>query len=194
MPSEREHINVDRVLFYWNADLPELMVKQAHTVAKAVHLPENIYIQEYLKGRTLASANSTFQDVIDFQSDNTVISKDIILSNYLPTSTKVKNLTRLTSKSIYQRTIVPFIYPSTWSKDLFQCQKVDADAGFFTKDQAWLHSLHSNTRISEMVISGVKSLYNSISPKYLNAGGTGFINNFKLYKFSHTNNYLTLLK
>ena len=91
---------------------------------------------------------------------------------------------------MYQRTIVPFIYPTTYTKDLFQCQKVDADAGFFTKDQAWVHALHKDTRVSDMVLSGVKQLYNSISPKYLNINGTGFVNYFKLYKYGNINDYI----
>jgi hypothetical protein len=34
-----------------------------------------------------------------------------------------------------------------------------------------------------MIISGKTALYNSISPKYLNATGTSFIGYFKAYKF-----------
>lgn len=40
--------NVDRILFYWTPDLPELMVKQAHTVAKEIYKPENKHVLELM--------------------------------------------------------------------------------------------------------------------------------------------------
>ena len=40
-PFDKPYPNVDRVLFYYTADLPEVMVKQAHVVAREIHKPEN---------------------------------------------------------------------------------------------------------------------------------------------------------
>jgi len=46
MPENRKYPNVDRVLFYWSADLPELLVKQAHIVAKMLHLPQYQHLHQ----------------------------------------------------------------------------------------------------------------------------------------------------
>jgi hypothetical protein len=43
--------------------------------------------------------------------------------------------------------------------------------------------LHKGSIVSDMVLSGTTQLYNSISPKFLNYQGTGFINYFKVYKY-----------
>lgn len=40
--------NVDRVLFYWTPELPEMIVKQAHVVAKEIYKPENANILELM--------------------------------------------------------------------------------------------------------------------------------------------------
>ena len=192
MPEDRQTPNVDRVLFYWTPDLPELLVKQAHVVHKAISLPENLYLCDSLRARPSSVTFATFQDYIDRQVNENVdpISKADILKRFMPTNELSDRLLKFSSKSVYQRTIVPFIYPTTYTKDLFQCQKVDADAGFFTRDQAWVHALHKNTRVSDMVLSGVTQLYASITPKYLNINGTGFINYYKIYKYGNLSKYL----
>jgi hypothetical protein len=191
MPADRENLNIDRVLFYWTPDLPEIMIKQCHVVAKAMHLPGYQYIQELLRTDPKILSDISFQQRIDYQIQNniTVSTKEKVLEHFLPTNNTSDKTLKFSSKTIYQRAIVPFIYPTTYEKDLFQCQKVNADAGFFTRDQAWLYEQHSNTRISEMVLHGVVSLYNSINPKYLNINGTGFINNYQVYKFGHIFNF-----
>lgn len=185
MPEEREHPNVDRVLFYWTADLPEIMVKQAHVIAKSITLPQYKYIQEYLRPRAKSIASGSFTDVLNKQvaSNQIPLTKDEILNRYLPSKNSLSYTLEFSTKSAYQRAVVPFIYPSTYTKDLFQCQKVDSDAGFFTRDQLWVHVLHDQTRISDMIKSGIKTLYNSIPEKYLNINGTGFVNHFKIYTF-----------
>lgn len=192
MPDSRQYTNVDRVLFYWTPDLPELLVKQAHVVAKAIGLPENKHILDNLRTGPKNIRTATFQDYIDSQSnsDTDPISKADILDRFMPTNQFSDRLLRFSNKSIYQRTIVPFIYPTTYTKDLFQCQKVDSDAGFFTKDQAWVHVLHKDSRVSDMVLSGITQLYNSISPRYLNINGTGFLNYFKAYKYGNISKYV----
>ena len=186
MPDSRTFPNVDTVLFYWSPRLPELLVKQAHVVAKALTLPENKHLIEMLKTTPKSAATSSFQDYLSLQeanSDRDPISKADILNNFMPTNKFPNRLLKFSNKSIYQRVIVPFIYPTTYSPNLFQCQKVDADAGFFTKDQAWVHLLHKGSVVSDMVLSGTTQLYNSISPKFLNYQGTGFMNYFKAYKY-----------
>jgi hypothetical protein len=189
MPKSRQHLNVDRVMFYMSPDLPQLLVKQAHITAKAIYLPENKFICDSLtiKESQRIIGNITLQQQIEYQEkhDMKVISKKDIFNYYMNKVYETNKDSELSMKTIFQRMIVPYIYPTTYTKGLFQCQKVDSDAGFFTKDQAWVHLLHKNTRISEMIISGTKSLYDSISPRYLNMNGSGFLNYYNLYKFGN---------
>jgi hypothetical protein len=187
MPAERELPSVDRVLFYWTPDLPEIMIKQSHVVGKAMRLPENYHLHEGMKISFPYYGNISFKDRINHRIKNNAdpIATNLMLEKYLSNEHYDAKPTLLSHKTIYQRKIVPFIYPSTYSNDLFQCDKVNSDFGFFTKDQAWVHDLHKNTKISDMVKSGVKTLYNSIDPGYLNVDGTGFLNCLKIFKFGN---------
>jgi hypothetical protein len=192
MSESNQYPTVDRVLFYWSPDLPELLVKQSHMIAKASVLTENKNLLELLKPDTTKKiASGSFYDFIEDQTINNQdpISKKHIFEKY----TNVESLNynkNFSKKTIYQRTIAPLIYPNTFDKNLFQCQKVDADQGFFTKDQNWIHQLHKKTKISDMVNSAIYTVYNSISPKFLNYQGTGFINYFKIYKFGTLKNFV----
>ena len=187
MPISRQRPNLDVVLFYWTADLPELLVKQAHIVGNAVMMPENKHIYDAIS-TTISKkeqAMASFKQVLDANQHQ--YTKDDVLKRYLANiSNPVDPL--FVAKSKYQRAIVPYIYPTTYKKDLFQCFKVNITAGFFTTDQSWVHKLHRGTGISEMVASGVKTLYNAINPEYLNPHGTGFVHYIKSYKFRTGNN------
>jgi hypothetical protein len=185
LPSNRKFSNVDRVLFYWTPNLPDLMVKQAHIVGKLIQLPEYKYLQNYLKVKYNLATFGNFENFIikELKQNNKLVDKELILKKYLSTYNIDNTSFHFNEKSIYQRSIVPFIYPTTYDKDLFQCQKVDDKLGLFTKDQSWLQILHKNSKISEISMQGIKSLYNSISPRYLNYTGTGLLNKFKSYKF-----------
>jgi len=189
MPKEREHPLVDRVLFYWSGDLPELLVKQCHVVAKALTLPAYKQIREGIKARPTSGLTYSFADVIASQetTGQRPETKDDIWHKFM--NGQISQDSGITLKTAYQRSIVPFIYPSTYTKDLYQCQKVDAWQGFFTKDQQWLHDLHKNTRVSEMLIAGVRSLYNSVPAQYLNIKGTGFLNHMKTYHFGNIHEF-----
>jgi hypothetical protein len=46
---ERYYPNVENVLFYYTPELPELMIKQAHLVARWMYLPENANVLRYLR-------------------------------------------------------------------------------------------------------------------------------------------------
>lgn len=192
MPDSRSYPNVDRVLFYWTPDLPEMLVKQAHVVAKVLHTPQ---FKDIFENEVLVSEQSKFlhtashQDLIDMKKIES-FNRDGIFKKYTSIKNQYNKITEYTSyRSIYQRAIVPFIYPSTYSKNLFQAQKIELTEGFFTRDQDWVHILHSGTRISDMILSGTKMLYNSILPNYLNYKGTGFKSITKRYKFGNSNQF-----
>lgn len=50
-PFDIVYPNVDRVLFYWSPELPELIVKQSHIVAKEIYKPHNAHILSYMLDR-----------------------------------------------------------------------------------------------------------------------------------------------
>ena len=193
MPDSRSYPNVDRVLFYWTPALPEMLVKQAHVVSKVVKLPgfESIYQNEILVSN-LAQASVQFKSYHDIIADTNASVTDIkneVFNKYINLKSHLISQDKYTAsyRTIYQRSIVPYIYPTTYKKDLWQASKLDLTEGFFARSQDWVHILHKGTRISEMVISGSRMLYNSINPKYLNFKGTGFIPIFKSYKFGNVN-------
>lgn len=190
MPNDRSYPNVDRVLFYWSPNLPDIVVKQAHVVARALFLPEfeNLLTDEIMfnSDRKMLHFNN-FQDV---SSEDTLKQKQDILKTFIKNKKNYYILENYDSyRTIYQRNIVPYIYPTTYDENLFQCQKVDVMEGFFTRDQDWLHVLHWGTKMSEMVLEGSKSLYKSILPKYLNYKGTGFPPMRKIYKFGNISKF-----
>ena len=185
MPDYRVKTNVDRVLFYWTPELPAMLVKQAHVVAKAIQTPE---FEDILKNHLLGKVNQqhySYQDVINYRQKNNiaVLNKEDILEKYISVK-KIHHVSTMNTsyRALYQRAIVPYIYPSTCNNSIWQAQKIDITEGFFTRDQDWVHLLHGNSRISDIVLSGTKALYNSISPAYLNTKGTGFRSMLKYYK------------
>lgn len=186
MPDHRRYPNVDRVLFYWTPDLPQMLVKQAHVVAKTVQQPgfEEILAKDIMlpaKG----TSHITYQQVIDYKLANNMKlqTKEELIKYYLSRKSTEDKLEKYSSyRTIYQRAIVPYIYPSTYAKNLWQAQKIEITEGFFTRDQDWVHVLHEGSKVSQVLNAGTKMLYDSIHPRFLNYKGTGFRMINKTYK------------
>jgi hypothetical protein len=156
--------NAERVLFYHSHEMPEIMVKQAHVVARALFMPDNKAILEasQIKLKTTDTLGTLFTP---------------------------DRRNRITAKHTYQRGIVPYIYPTTYTKDLFQCVKVDTESGFFPKNNDWLFELHSNTRLVEMIKSNFTDLYKTLKPKYLNEHRSGFKPFFQAHLIGNRSNF-----
>lgn len=92
-PFDNEYPNVDIVLFYYSVDFPELMIKQAHVLAKWINLPENSYIKYFIH---------------DGRPENMAFIN--------------QNLAR-TKGNHYQRSITPCIYPDIDMTNVFQAFK-----------------------------------------------------------------------
>lgn len=186
MPDHRRYPNVDRVLFYWTPDLPEMLVKQAHVVARVVQQPgfEEIFTNDIMM-TTNNPGHITYQQIIDHRISECILfhSKDNLIKYYLNRKSSEDRLEKYSSyRTIYQRAIVPYIYPSTYTKNLWQAQKIEITEGFFTRDQDWVHVLHQGSRVSQVLNAGTKMLYDSIQPRFLNYKGTGFRMINKTYK------------
>lgn len=52
-PFEDRYPNVHNVLFYFAPELPEMQVKQAHVLAKWIHMPENKFAKDHMLDRRL---------------------------------------------------------------------------------------------------------------------------------------------
>ena len=185
-PQHRRLSNLEPVLFYWSADLPELIVKQAHEIVKNLCLPHNRkFINLFRSGTSLKDSNESLWDRnLQLENNNQqIINKKEIFQNFLNQLTKDYFKDPISLRTLYERLITPFIYPKIHNPNLFQCEKVDGYRGFFAKDQIWLYRLHSQSIQSQMILSNLDQHYKSISSKYLNREGTGFLPIVKYYTF-----------
>jgi hypothetical protein len=162
-PFQTPYPNVDRILFYWTPDFPEILIKQSHIVAKYIHKKENFWLAEVTR---------------KFQSPK-----------YWPTP-EDKNLTdRPDYKGDYQRGIVPAIYPTTYG-NVFQCQK--SRASFMPEQHHWIQILHKESRLCQLLESDFKLFYTSINPKYLKPTGTGFRIFQQAYRIGHISQFMEI--
>ena len=175
-PFKTVYPNVDRVLFYWSPDMPDIMIKQAHVVTRELLKPENLRvykacIDQSKIGRTQPVASSSFEIIANLKK-----TKSNVTEHYSP-------------KTVYQRGVVPFIYPSTCDENLFQVYKFDLAQTFLPAFAGWIPTLHGNARLTQMIESDFNLFYSSISPKYLNPSKTGFNMCVKLFPIGHVSNF-----
>jgi len=163
---EKSYPNVEKVLFYYTEQLPELMIKQAHMVARYVNRPENKWISSLIIQLSKPWDLPNNIDYDDFE---------------LP-GAQLHNV-----KGDYQRSIVPCIYPSHYSQDIFQCGK--SNGTFMGLQNAWFYTLHKDTYIYQLIKSDFSLFYKNLKPKYLSASGREF-KFYKLsYKIGHISNF-----
>jgi hypothetical protein len=65
---------------------------------------------------------------------------------------------------VYQRAIVPIIYPDIDMSTTFQALK--AKNYFMAAHDNWFHSLHKETRLHQLIVSDFNLFFKSIDPKY----------------------------
>jgi hypothetical protein len=159
-PFKTEYPNVDRVLFYWAPDCPELLIKQSHVVAKYILKKENRWISDIIRKledpEYWPTQENNFRSELDLKGD-------------------------------YQRGIVPAIYPTTYG-NVFQCQK--PIRSFMSEHHYWLQILHKDTRICQLLESDFKLFFKSINQKYLKNGGIGFKSRTKWYRLGHYTKFI----
>lgn len=76
--------NVENVLFYFAADLPLMQVKQAHVLAKWIHMPENSFAKSKMYDKRLP-----FKSIEDFRIRHSFYERAIIPCIYPSTHRKV---------------------------------------------------------------------------------------------------------
>jgi hypothetical protein len=115
-------------LFYYNGDLPQLMVKQAHVTARYISRPENVDVYNNMLYNS-KNMITKLSEAWKFNTDPTWHS------------------------GLFERAIVPAIYPSL-SKKVFQANK--PTVAFFAQHDAWFEKLHKDTTSWQMMESDFK--------------------------------------
>ena len=91
--------------------------------------------------------------------------------------------------TVYQRGIVPYIYPTTYNPKLWQAVKPDSGQPFMSDNQDWFRVLHNNSKAVQIIESDFTMMYKSIKPQYLNANKTGFMQFVKPYSIGPISNF-----
>jgi hypothetical protein len=174
-PFKNQYQNVDRIPFYMTHKLPEIMIKQAHIIAREILKKENKDLYN-----VAMRINSSWKPVPQSTaSDDEVLAKVLPYYNGKYDPPKV---VRNDARSIFQRLIVPYLYPSTHDSNLFQVEKPDPKQTFFWTGNSWLWDKHAGVINKELIISDFKLFFKSISPHYLNNERTGILANSRSFK------------
>ena len=88
--------------------------------------------------------------------------------------------------SIFERMIIPLIYPTTVKK-VFQGMK--ANRMFLADHDDWFYKLHKDTRPYQMIISDFNNFYKNLNKKYLNPSQTGFDIYINYYPIGHVDQF-----
>ena len=185
LPFKEGYPNVDRLLFYWTHEMPEVTIKMAHVIAKSIFLPENKDIYTAVldlpkKHKTTKNNGLSTEQVL-----NKIITERTGLKQYNP----VNSYDSYDPHNVYQRRVPAVIYPTTWNTKTFQGGKMDDLNGFFSDNHSWFFTVHRNSRAVETMISDFSSLYKQLSPKFLNATRTGFRKYLKMYNLGPVSNF-----
>jgi hypothetical protein len=157
------HPNTNPVFFYHSPKLPELIVKQAHVTARFLMQPENKHLYDVMQG-----------------NDQRALGDGL----------KISKLLNPPNPGVYERGIVPAIYPSL-TKISFQAGK--PDRMFLGRHDDWFYQLHADTRIWDMMQSDLANLIKSLDNKFLlkdeYRGLLGFRYWRKYYKIGPVSNF-----
>jgi len=83
---------------------------------------------------------------------------------------KIKVTTDKVRNSVYERYIIPCIYPSTY-RPIFQAAKPTRN--FLGEHDAWFYQLHDKTNTFEMIDSDFRNFIKHIDKKYMNWDNSG---------------------
>jgi hypothetical protein len=146
-----KHPNTFPVFFYHSPDLPQLIIKQAHVTARYLLKPENSLLAKVMP--------YNYEEVKDIPPD-------------------LLEVCNGNNNGIYERGIVPAIYPSIkkWS---YQAGK--PDKMFLGKHDYWFYKHHQGTDVYKMMQSDLNNLITSIDKKFLVYRPAGLLG-FKSYR------------
>ena len=83
-PFKDKYPNVENVLFYFASELPEMQIKQAHVLAKWIHMPENSFAKE-----KMLDLRKTAQSIEKYRSRHSFYERAIIPCIYPQTHRRV---------------------------------------------------------------------------------------------------------
>jgi len=146
--------NVETVLFYYTADLPEIMIKQSHVVCKWLYQKNNSQIKEMI----------------------------------LWDRSKNKEFNRSPDRgSLYQRLIVPEIYPSLgdFYKKVWTANTQSAGLTGGMEVDSWIFKMHNNMKFIEVFNSDLKSFLKNLDLRFLDDPSNIFQGLRRYYKYWH---------
>jgi len=153
-------------MFYYTPDLPLMMVKQAHCVAKFISMPHNFYIY-----------------------DNILFDSKRAIGGDLTKTGDLLGYSKTAHTGTYERGIVPLIYPSL-EKQVFQANK--PRSVFFGEHDSWFEKLHQDTRAFQLVKSDFNNFISSVDLKFFRTNNdviTQFIGFSKKYSIGNVLNF-----
>jgi hypothetical protein len=186
-PFKIDYPNVDRVLFYWTHEMPELIVKMSHVAARGIHRPENSHL--YKAMIDARNINPKHAEIANSMTQDQILSQ---ILNKNKAGYTIKKHNPYNPYTVFHRGIVPFIYPKHYDPNLFQADKIDPTETFFSRNQEWFRVLHKDLKTIQLLESDFSAIYKIISPKYLNYRRTGFNMNIKRYILGHTSKFSAL--
>lgn len=142
-PFKNKYPNVENVLFYFSPSLPLMQVKQAHVLARWIHM--NQAESKFARSK-IYDKRKTMHSFLEFR----------------------------VNLSIYERAIIPCIYPKTHRK-VFQGHK--PTRMFLGEHDDWFYNLYYDTNIYQLIESDFRNFIKTIDPKHLNPQR----NSFKTY-------------
>ena len=163
-----EHPMAFPELFYYNTDVPKLLIKQAHVTAKYISLPGN---------------KSIYDDML-YNSSNESKGSPWRLRN---------DPTYNTGR--YERAIVPAIYPML-NETVFQADKPRSI--FFAQHDDWFGKLHKDTRAWQLMQSDFNNFIRGIDENLYNVDpntkvASGFYEYKKFYKIGPVSKFKSII-
>lgn len=145
--------------FYTTPDMPEIVIKQSHVVAKYATLKENRRLLEMMK---LKAVPKKFRDAID----------------------RVEKTAQFNNR-LYEDAIIPAIYPSL-DYNYFQGGK--PNIALMADHDSWFYKVTNQEKIGQMIVSDVENFKKSTSHNIYASPQKTFLKSFRL-SFNFTNIY-----
>lgn len=181
-PFKDPYPNVHRVTFYWTPDFPQCAAKMSHIIARKLFGKQ----RDHILYAAMIAKNNVNIPASSYYSSNEIL--DSLLRPVSKSYYIERNLS-YNPNNVYGRGVCKYIYPSTYDSTVFQAEKQNKNQTFFGAQQDWIRILHPNMGALDMIHSEFKTVYNKISPKFLNEYGTGFKYYTKSYKLGTTTFY-----
>ena len=157
------HPNTNPVFFYHAPQLPQMIIKQAHVTARFILRPENKNIYNYMP--------------LNYENYTNLVSKEQYW--YKPEHSKFVQWFNGGNPGIYERGIVPAIYPAI-KKQSFQAQK--PDKMLLGNHDYWFYKHHQGTEVYQMMSSDLQNLQKTIDKRFWTFNAEGQATGLRVWR------------